>query len=72
MSSLTSWFRRAWWAGLAAIVVLSLVPGSERPKTRSSCLGSMSICWHICSRQEHSALRIGKPTIRAALLALLV
>ena len=32
MSSLTSKLRRAWWAGLAAIMLLSLAPGSERPE----------------------------------------
>jgi hypothetical protein len=71
VSSLTSIFRRAWWASLAAIVVLSLVPDRNALKTRSGRLGSMSICSHI-SRQEHSALSLGEIAIRVAFLGLLV
>jgi hypothetical protein len=60
VSLLTSMFSRAWRARLAAIVVLSLAPGSERPENALGCLGSMSICSHMCSPQEQSAWSIGK------------
>jgi hypothetical protein len=64
VSSLASIFRRARSADLAAIVVLSLVPDRNVLKTHSGCLGSTSICWHICPCQEHSALSQNNDTRR--------
>ncbi len=72
MLSLTSTFRTAWWVGLAAIVVLSLVPGSKRPQY---ALGLPGQCEHLLAYMlTAGALGLGyrKTTIRAALLALLV
>jgi hypothetical protein len=70
--SVTSTFRAAWWAGLAAIVVLSLVPGWERPRY---ALGMSGLFEHfIAYMLTAGALGLGyrKTTIRGALFALLV
>jgi len=72
VSSLTSMFRRGWWAGLAAIVVLSLVPGSERPENALELPGQYGhlLAYMLTAGAFGFAYR--KTTIRAALLALLL
>ena len=73
MSPLTSMFRRAWWAGLAAIVVLSLVPGSERPENALGLPGQFEHPRAYLLSPGAFGLAHRKTTIRvAAFLALLV
>jgi VanZ family protein len=70
--SLTSTFRTAWWVGLAAIVVLSLVPGSERPQNALGLPGQYEHLLAYMLTAGAFGLAYRKTTIRVALLALLV
>ena len=72
MSSLTSMFRRAWSAGLAAIVVLSLAPGSERPENALGLPGQYEHLPAYLLSPGAFGLEHPKTTIRAVFLGLLV
>jgi VanZ family protein len=68
----TSAFQAAGWVGLAAIVVLSLVPGSERPQNALGLTGQYEHLLAYMSTAGALGLGYRKATTRAALLALLV
>jgi VanZ family protein len=70
--SLTFTFRTAGWVGLAAIAVLSLLPGSERPKNALGLPGQHEHLLAYILTAGAFALGYRKTTTRAALLALLV
>ena len=72
MSSLTSMLRRAWWAGLAAIVVLSLAPGSELPENALGLPGQYEHLLAYLLSTGAFGLEHRKITIRAAFLVLLI
>src|SRR5262245_478451 len=68
----SSTFRAAGWVGLAVIVVLSVVPGSERPQKALGLPGQYEHLLAYMLTAGVLGLAYRKSTTRAALLTLLV